>query len=261
MIGPVSGPAIVDALRSGAILPGDLACRTDRQDWLLVTSVPEVAAVFAPRASTPPIAQDPWNESVWMVGDLDGEILRGPVSLDDVRGAIASGGLSGSEVLARVGSTAWQPIGHVMELGRAARSVPPPAMGRGSERPAPAPPRPVAQTERPPLAAPMPSMPSPSQSPPRPSFAQPSAPVAPAPPLIRTAPPPPPRPVSDVWYVSWNGQTTGPYTLDGMRRGVASGELSSETYVCTAEEPHWRRIGDVPELMRRSSPPPLPRRR
>src|SRR4051812_6372135 len=150
--GPVDEAALVNALREGRIQPGDLACREGGQEWLLVSSVPGVAEVFAPkRSQPPPQGQDPWREAAWMIGNLDGEIIEGPVSLDEVKALIARGALTGGEMIARVGSSAWQQIPDVMaEYGRAT-----------SNRPAPAP---VMRTTIPPV--PMPSG-HPSTAPPR----------------------------------------------------------------------------------------------
>src|SRR5690349_20326658 len=88
--GPLETSTIVEALRDGRIEPGDLACKEGGRDWLLVTSVPEVAENFAPKRSQPPPEQDPWTEAAWMVGDLDGEILAGPVSLEEVKREVAA---------------------------------------------------------------------------------------------------------------------------------------------------------------------------
>ena len=155
--GPVDEAALVNALREGRIQPGDLACREGGQEWLLVSSVPGVAEVFAPKRSQPPLqGQDPWREAAWMIGNMDGEIIEGPVSLEDVKALIARGTLTGGELIARVGSSAWQQIPDVMaEYGRAI-----------SNRPAAAPPM---RTTIPPV--PMPTG-HPSTPPPRPSPTQ-----------------------------------------------------------------------------------------
>jgi hypothetical protein len=153
--GPVDETALVNALREGRIQPGDLACREGGQEWLLVSSVPGVAEVFAPkRSQPPPQGQDPWREAAWMIGNMDGEIIEGPLSLEDVKTLMARGTLTGGELIARVGSSAWQQIPDVLaEYGRAT-----------SNRPAPAP---VMRTTIPPVPMPTghPSTPPPALTP------------------------------------------------------------------------------------------------
>jgi hypothetical protein len=178
--GPVDETALVNALREGRIQPGDLACREGGQEWLLVSSVPGVAEVFAPkRSQPPPQGQDPWREAAWMIGNMDGEIIEGPVSLEDVKSLIARGTLTGGELIARVGSSAWQQIPDIMaEYGRAT-----------SNRPAPAP---VMRTTIPPVPMPTghPSTPPPRMTPQQPPQPQNIGMVSTQTAPVSTSPPP-----------------------------------------------------------------------
>ena len=227
--GPVEVQTLIDSLRTGRLLPSDLACREEGRDWLLVSAVPEVATAFAPRPHVRPTTeQDPWSEPVWMVGNLDGEILAGPMSLATVNDEVARRQLTGDELLARVGNTSWRPIADVAREHKAALSSRPPevalpplaapphasahASPHAGARPTPAampavshalaparlPPKPTASfpPARPSRAPPLPARrPAPTQV----AVALPApAPVvtpapAPAPASARAVAPPPPR--------------------------------------------------------------------
>ncbi len=301
VFGPMDEATLADSIRQGRIDPGDLACREGGKEWLLVTAIPAVARVFAPKPSQPPVEQDQWREAVWMLGDLDGEILEGPLSLDDVRQGMQVGRLTGGELVARVGSSVWQQIGDVMEAKRRLSGQPPSASASVPMQRASIPPvatpivYPAIVTEPVPKAPPMmhatqtapvapavhappvrPAQVPPSRPPNMPPNTAPNAPPRSAPPrppprtmaTTQTAPrppqpPPQPPPPSDVgWYVSQEGKSAGPFTLEQMLQGVAQGQLAAETMICRTDDHHWRPLATHPELTnRRGGPPPLPSRR
>ncbi|GAC1543435.1 MAG: hypothetical protein NVS3B10_07670 [Polyangiales bacterium] len=294
--GPIEPSTIVEALRDGRIEPGDLACKEGGREWLLVTAVPEVADAFAPKRSAPPPEQDPQREPAWMIGDFDGEIVDGPVSLEQVRRDVASGKLTGGELLARAGSTAWRPLQEILaeaaQVAAAAWAPPVPQattrigtplpVARPSQAPKP-PSRPPQPPPGPPLpsrfartqvatapsvsaasssagsagSAPRANMPS---APPRPS-ARPSAPPRPS-----ARPPPQPLPEAPLvdgipWWVARAGDgPLGPLTTEQMREGLANGQLDPIRMVCRGDQGEWRAAGTFDELRSRQGTPPLPRR-
>jgi hypothetical protein len=295
--GPVEVQTLIDSLRTGRLLPSDLACREEGRDWLLVSAVPEVASAFAPRPRARPTAeQDPWSEPVWMVGNLDGEILAGPLSLASVNEEIARQKLSGEELLARVGNTSWRPIADVAREHKEALSSRPPPVGLLPIVTPPAP-TPAVAAAPPAQAAPMqvlpparlPPVPSaslpparPSRAPPLPSrrppaqtqlvVTPPPTAVAPAPPPRAPAPPPPPRaptppppPVADgiEWWVARGGPIEGPLTSAQLRQALAVGAIEPQTPACRGDRQEWRAVSSFTELLaaKPSRPPPLPTRR
>ncbi|MCA9211602.1 MAG: SPFH domain-containing protein [Planctomycetales bacterium] len=78
---------------------------------------------------------------------------------------------------------------------------------------------------------------------------------APAPGAV---PPPPP---GSTWHVAVNGQTTGPYSMQQMAAGVASGEVRPDSMVWTAGMDQWMAASNVPQLagyFASNTPPPPP---
>lgn len=73
------------------------------------------------------------------------------------------------------------------------------------------------------------------------------------------AAPPPPPPVA-TWHVAVNGATKGPYSLQQIAAGVASGEVASDTLVWTEGMSGWTAAGQVPQLSSSfgATPPPPP---
>jgi membrane protease subunit (stomatin/prohibitin family) len=81
------------------------------------------------------------------------------------------------------------------------------------------------------------------------------------------APPaPPPSPFGQAeagpsFHVVVDGKQMGPYGLDVLRQGAATGQLTGETLVWRAGMAQWTAAGDVPELRALfggSAPPPVP---
>lgn len=73
------------------------------------------------------------------------------------------------------------------------------------------------------------------------------------------APPPPAPPTA--WHMAVNGQTMGPYSIQQMAQGIASGEVRADTTVWTAGMEGWIPAGQVPQLagyFAAQAPPPPP---
>ena len=70
-------------------------------------------------------------------------------------------------------------------------------------------------------------------------------------------PAPPPLP-GGAWHVAVNGQTMGPYTMQQMSAGAASGELTPDAVVWTAGMQGWVPANNVPQLTSLFSAPPPP---
>lgn len=76
---------------------------------------------------------------------------------------------------------------------------------------------------------------------------------------------PPPVPASAQvvkFYVVQNGEKSGPFEGDGLKRLAESGALTRDTLIWRAGLADWQKAGDVPEVsaMLGSVPPPLPPR-
>ena len=71
---------------------------------------------------------------------------------------------------------------------------------------------------------------------------------------------PPPLPGNVQWFAGINGQQAGPFTDDGLREKIASGELSRETLMWKQGMANWEKAGEIGELtsLFPSAPPPLP---
>ena len=69
---------------------------------------------------------------------------------------------------------------------------------------------------------------------------------------------PPPPPAAAAWHVAVNGQTQGPYTLQQISAGIASGEVTRESMVWQNGMAGWAAVGQVPELSGSFGAPPPP---
>ncbi len=78
---------------------------------------------------------DPFDEKSWMLGNLDGEMVGGPLSLNQVRNGLKDRSIQGTELLARAGSSAWRPIHEVLADPRSKMpsSMPPPRPDRSKK--------------------------------------------------------------------------------------------------------------------------------
>ena len=76
-------------------------------------------------------------------------------------------------------------------------------------------------------------------------------------PAAAGGPPPPPMPA---WHVAVNGQTQGPYTMQQISAGIASGEVTPETMVWSNGMAGWTAAGQVQQLSGSfgATPPPPP---
>ncbi|MGV3485259.1 MAG: SPFH domain-containing protein [Planctomycetaceae bacterium] len=71
----------------------------------------------------------------------------------------------------------------------------------------------------------------------------------------------PPPPPASAWHVAANGQTQGPFSLEQMAAGIASGQLKRESMVWTAGMQSWQPVDQVAALagyLTASPPPPPP---
>lgn len=63
----------------------------------------------------------------------------------------------------------------------------------------------------------------------------------------------------NIWYIAAQGKQNGPYSLEQLLRGIASGKYSDQTLVWREGFVDWMRIDQCPELQQSSfSPPPTP---
>ena len=71
---------------------------------------------------------------------------------------------------------------------------------------------------------------------------------------------PPPPPPTVQYHVSVDGQTTGPFTLDELRRKAGDGSLTRQTHVWNEGMSGWQRAGEVGALesVFGAVPPPPP---
>lgn len=74
-------------------------------------------------------------------------------------------------------------------------------------------------------------------------------------------PPPVPGAAAATWYVVQNGERTGPFTADGLRKLMDSRAVDAQTLVWKAGLADWQPAGNVPETqtMLSGTPPPLPK--
>ena len=71
------------------------------------------------------------------------------------------------------------------------------------------------------------------------------------------APPPPPA----AWHIAVNGQTQGPFPIEQIAQGVASGQITGTTQVWSASLSDWTPAGQGPQLagyFQAATPPPPP---
>ena len=71
---------------------------------------------------------------------------------------------------------------------------------------------------------------------------------------------PPPPPMAAAWHVAVNGQTQGPFSMQQLGSGIASGEVKPDTMVWTNGMQGWAAAGQVPQLSGSfgAVPPPPP---
>jgi len=71
---------------------------------------------------------------------------------------------------------------------------------------------------------------------------------------------PPPPPMAAAWHVAVNGQTQGPFSMQQLASGIASGEVKPDTMVWTNGMQGWAAAGQVPQLSNSfgAVPPPPP---
>ncbi len=71
---------------------------------------------------------------------------------------------------------------------------------------------------------------------------------------------PPPPPMAAAWHVAVNGQTQGPFSMQQLASGIASGEVRPDTMVWTNGMQSWAPAGQVPQLSGSfgAVPPPPP---
>lgn len=71
---------------------------------------------------------------------------------------------------------------------------------------------------------------------------------------------PPPVPRAQMWFVASNGQQTGPFDHDALRRQAQAGQLTRESLVWSEGMSGWQAAGQVGALLTlfASTPPPLP---
>lgn len=65
---------------------------------------------------------------------------------------------------------------------------------------------------------------------------------------------PPPIPQSTMYYVAVNGQQTGPFGTDALRKGIADGSLTRDTLVWHDGMTQWAAASEVPEVAKLFSP-------
>jgi membrane protease subunit (stomatin/prohibitin family) len=76
-----------------------------------------------------------------------------------------------------------------------------------------------------------------------------------------TAMGPPPLP-GGAWHVAFNGQSQGPFSLQDLAQGIASGKVTAATQVWSAGMAGWLPASQVPQLnsyFAASTPPPPPK--
>ena len=65
-------------------------------------------------------------------------------------------------------------------------------------------------------------------------------------------------PAAASFHIHMNGQQMGPYGMDVLKQGVATGQFTRETMVWREGMPQWVQAGTVKELAGLFGPPPLP---
>jgi membrane protease subunit (stomatin/prohibitin family) len=80
--------------------------------------------------------------------------------------------------------------------------------------------------------------------------------AAPAVAAAQAAPPPPPPPAA--WHVAENGQSAGPFDVNGLAQAAAAGRLLPTTMVWSAGMAAWAQAAQVPALAGLFAPPPPP---
>ncbi len=74
-----------------------------------------------------------------------------------------------------------------------------------------------------------------------------------------SATPPPPPPTESKYFISVNGKSEGPYAMGELKRFVAEGKLTRDTYVWSEGYDGWKRASEaLSELFGATPPPPPP---
>ena len=60
------------------------------------------------------------------------------------------------------------------------------------------------------------------------------------------------------WFVAVDGKSLGPFTLEQLRAGLASGQYNPSTLVWREGFAEWQAAGQVPELQPGAAPQPPP---
>lgn len=69
---------------------------------------------------------------------------------------------------------------------------------------------------------------------------------------------PPPPPLAPAWHVAENGQSSGPFDLQGLSQAASAGRLLPTTMVWSAGMAAWAEAQQVPALAGLFAPPPPP---
>jgi hypothetical protein len=186
-----------------------------------------------------------WTERIWMIGNLEGDILREPVSLDEVRRDLEAGRLKGHELLAKVGSRAWRPIEKAFARAREIEGGGQPSLPPSGRPPSGRPPGPPPK--RPPSAPPQAATPA--------AMAHANAPLgggglALDPSVFGGgAEPMPiaPPAAAERWYLARAGTPTiGPLPTDQVLEGLREGKVPLDTQACRVGDTQWTIITKVP---------------
>ena len=69
---------------------------------------------------------------------------------------------------------------------------------------------------------------------------------------------PPPPPPQQLWHITVDGGTQGPFTMAQIQSGVSAGQVTRDTLVWTAGMGGWTPASQVPALAGLFPPPPPP---
>ena len=65
-------------------------------------------------------------------------------------------------------------------------------------------------------------------------------------------------PAAAAFHVNVNGASQGPYTVEQVAQGIASGSVAAATMVWCTGMPQWLAAAQVPQLAGLFGPPPAP---
>jgi membrane protease subunit (stomatin/prohibitin family) len=69
---------------------------------------------------------------------------------------------------------------------------------------------------------------------------------------------PPPPPLAPAWYLAQDGQSAGPFDMNGLAQAATAGRLTPSTMVWSAGMAAWAEAQQVPALAGLFAPPPPP---